>query len=69
VQCTATPASPAGSSCAVSTTADAVAPGAVREGKRAIWATKGVQVMDGGADGLASTAPNTLFAVQGVFVP
>ena len=28
-----------------------------------------VQVFDGGGDGLASTAPNTLFAKQGVFVP
>ena len=28
-----------------------------------------VQVFDGGADGLASTSPNTLFAMQGVFVP
>ena len=28
-----------------------------------------VRVNDGGADGVASTTPNTLFAVQGVFVP
>jgi len=41
----------------------------VREGERAIWALQKLQVFDGGADGVASTAPNTLFAVQGVFVP
>jgi hypothetical protein len=28
-----------------------------------------VRVMDGGADGLAATPGNSLFAVQGVFVP
>ena len=28
-----------------------------------------VRVFDGGADGLAATPGNTLFAVQGVFVP
>jgi hypothetical protein len=28
-----------------------------------------VRVFDGGADGLALTAGNTLFATQGVFVP
>ena len=58
-----------GSTCAVSTTVDAVVPGAAREGERAIWALDRVQVLDGGADGIASTSPNTLFAVQGVFVP
>ena len=28
-----------------------------------------VEVFDGGADGLASTNPNTVFARQGIFVP
>ena len=28
-----------------------------------------MQVFDGGADGLLSTTPNTLFARQGIFVP
>ena len=44
-------------------------PGAVVEGKRAIWQIGQVQVYDGGSDGLVSTAPNTLFATQGLFVP
>jgi hypothetical protein len=48
---------------------DAVTPGAVPEGKRSIWALDQARVYDGGADGLASTAPNTLFARQGVFIP
>jgi hypothetical protein len=28
-----------------------------------------VEVYDGGSDGVASTPGNTLFAVQGVFIP
>ena len=36
---------------------------------RSIWQLGQVQVFDGGADGQASTTPNTLFATQGVFVP
>ena len=40
-----------------------------KEGERAIWALDQLQVFDGGADGVAATSPNTLFAVQGIFVP
>ena len=69
VPCTATPTAPAGGDCAVTTSADAVAPGAVVEGKRAIWATSPLRLFDGGPDGVASTSPNTLFATQGVFAP
>ena len=36
---------------------------------RAIWALNQVQLIDGGTDGLMSTTPNSLFAVQGVFAP
>jgi hypothetical protein len=69
VPCAATGSTSVGSTCAVSTTVEAVVPGAANEGERAIWALDRVQVLDGGADGIASTSPNTLFAVQGVFVP
>jgi hypothetical protein len=58
-----------GSTCAVSTTADAVTPGIVPEGKRAIWQVGQVQVFDGGPDGVAATPGNTLFAVPGLFAP
>jgi hypothetical protein len=58
-----------GSNCSVATSFDAVVPGAVQESKRSIWALDQVKVFDGGSDGVASTTPNTLFAVQGVFVP
>ena len=69
VPCTATGSTTMGSTCSITTTMDAVTPGAVPEGKRSIWALDQARVYDGGADGLASTAPNTLFARQGVFIP
>ncbi len=69
VPCTPTANTAIGSSCAVTTTADAVVPGSVRESKRSVWQLGRVALLDGGADGLASTADNSTFAVQGVFVP
>ena len=59
-----------GSTCGVTTTADALVPGTIQEGERAVWGLGQVVVTDGGADGLASTgAGNALFARQGIFVP
>jgi hypothetical protein len=58
-----------GATCNASTTADAVSAGTVREGRRAVWALGPIEVFDGGADGVASTGGNTLFAHQGFFVP
>jgi hypothetical protein len=70
VPCAATGDTTVGSTCSVTTTADAVTgAGTVVEGRRAIWRLGQVRVNDGGADGLAATTPNGLFAVQGVFVP
>ena len=43
--------------------------GLVPEGKRSIWEFGQVTVNDGGADGLVSTGPNTVFAKQGIFIP
>jgi hypothetical protein len=59
-----------GSTCSVNTTADAViGAGAIQEGKRSVWALGQVRLNDGGTDGVASTAPNFPFVVQGVMVP
>jgi peptidoglycan/xylan/chitin deacetylase (PgdA/CDA1 family) len=69
VPCTATSSTTAGSTCSVSTTADAVQPGMVKEGARAIWALGQVFVDDGGPDGVASTPDNTHFLAQGIFTP
>ena len=68
--CAATSDTTIGSTCSIATTADALVPGMVTEGKRAIWQVGQVQVTDGGEDGIAATAAdNTLFAKQGLFVP
>jgi hypothetical protein len=69
IPCTATPDTTIGADCSVNTTAEAVTPGSIVAGKRAIWELGQTEVLDGGADGLASTAPNTVFARQGVFAP
>jgi hypothetical protein len=69
VPCTATADPAIGSACALSTTFDAVMPGVATEGGRAIWELGQVVLSDGGADGLAATAPNQPFMRQGVFVP
>ena len=58
-----------GSTCSAATSANALLPGSVHTGSRAIWELNQVQVFDGGPDGLASTSGNGLFAVPGVLVP
>jgi hypothetical protein len=40
-----------------------------RDGDRSLAEVRQIQVFDGGPDGTAATQDNTLFAVQGVFVP
>ncbi len=69
VPCNPTASTSIGSSCSLSTTVDAILPGAVPEGRRTVWQLEGMTVMDGGNDGLASTQPNTAFARPGLFVP
>jgi uncharacterized repeat protein (TIGR01451 family) len=67
--CTATSSGAIGAHCSVDTSFDAVVPNSIREGKRAIWEVGQMMVKDGGSDGQMETLPNTLFAVQGLFVP
>jgi TolB protein len=70
VPCTPTADSNTGSTCTLSTTADAIAMHTVMEGWKAIWQLGQIKVHDGGADGDADTpGDNELFAVQGLFVP
>jgi hypothetical protein len=57
--CTATDGPSAGSTCAAITTVEALAPGAIVESARTIWALDKVQVYAG----------SSLFATQGIFVP
>jgi hypothetical protein len=70
VPCVATSDPSIGGDCEVVTSVDAVVPGFVKEGKRSVWQLDQVQLFDGGGDGDAdTTADNTLFEVQGLFVP
>jgi hypothetical protein len=69
VPCAATADPTVGSTCSVSTSANAVMPGAVTAGNRAIWEIGPVQVYDGGSSGTAGAGDATLFEDQGVFVP
>jgi hypothetical protein len=68
--CAQTASTSIGSSCTLSTSALALVPGLVKDGKRAIWEMDRSRIYDGGADGDGDTpGDNTLFAVQGIFVP
>jgi len=60
IPCAATADTTIGGSCLLSTSADALTPGAVKEGRRSIWALGQVAVYD------ANDAP---FMKQGIFVP
>ena len=66
--CVAT-AGVAGATCALSTSANAISPGLIRDTKRTLIEMSQLQVHDGGSDGLVATEPNAVFAVQGIFVP
>jgi hypothetical protein len=68
--CGQTASTSIGSSCTLATSAQALVPGLVKDTKRAIWEMDRSRVYDGGADGDGDTpGDNTLFAVQGIFVP
>jgi hypothetical protein len=69
VPCTPTVSVTVGATCSVATSANAVVPGSVQTGKRAIWQLGQVQVFDGGASGVAGASDATPFEDQGVFVP
>jgi hypothetical protein len=69
IPCTGTTSGSVGSTCSLSTTIDALVPGAVAEGRRATWQVGQIEVHDGGADGVAGTPGNAPFARQGIFIP
>jgi hypothetical protein len=69
VTCSATADAAVGAACSIQTAVNALVPGAVREGDRAIWEVGAVEVYDGGPDGVGATPDNALFARQGLFIP
>lgn len=70
VPCASTASTAEGGSCALSSSFNAILPGSVVDGKRAVWELADVQVFDGGPDGQAATAAgDALFERQGLFIP
>jgi len=67
--CHATPGTSVGSICGTKTSANALFPGSVQSGSRAIWELGQVHVYDGGASGQAGSNDATLFMDEGIFVP
>jgi dipeptidyl aminopeptidase/acylaminoacyl peptidase len=70
VPCSQTAQVTIGSTCAVTTSVDAVVPGAVKERRRSLWQLGQLELYDGGFDGDADTpSGNSPFLTQGLFVP
>jgi hypothetical protein len=69
--CAATAGDPnIGGTCSTNTSANAVLAGSVKDAQRAVVEINQIQISDGGTDGqVATTADNTLFGVQGIFIP
>ena len=68
VPCGATPAG-LGATCSLLTTLDALYPGVVAEGARAVWQLGTIEVLDGGPDADTATPDNGVFMRPGLFVP
>jgi len=70
VQCIATGATTTqGSDCNLITSMNAVVPGSVVTNAKGVVEVGQLRVEDGGSDGTASTAGNSTFLVQGLFIP
>jgi hypothetical protein len=70
VPCASTDDTEIGSLCTITTSADTIVPGQVKEGARSIWQLGQVKIYDGGSDSDAdTTADNTLFMDEGIFIP
>jgi hypothetical protein len=67
--CANTASTAEGGLCTANTSANAVVPGSVKDAKRAIVEVGQITITDGGPDGQNATTPNTLFEVQGIFIP
>jgi hypothetical protein len=67
--CANTVSTTVGGTCTTNTTANAVVPGSVKDNQRGVVEIGQLSINDGGADGQVSTADNTVFGVQGIFIP
>jgi hypothetical protein len=69
-QCANTSLTNIGGQCDTHTTANAVVPGSVKDTQRGVVEITQIQIFDGGNDGsVATTADNTLYSVEGIFIP
>jgi hypothetical protein len=70
VDCIPNPAGGAtGSNCGTNTTANALVPGSVINGKNAVVQLGEMQILDSGPDGVRGNSDDERFAVQGIFLP
>jgi hypothetical protein len=67
--CTPTADTTVGSTCTATTSANGAVPGSVQDNKRANVEVQTINIQDGGADGTAVSADNTLFETQGIWIP
>ena len=67
--CANTTSTSSGGLCTINTTANAVVPGSVKDTQRGVIEISQLQISDGGADGQVASPDNTLFEVQGIFIP
>jgi len=67
--CANTVSTSVGGQCDTSTSANAVVVGSVKDTQRGVIEIAQLQIFDGGADGNVTTTDNTLFGVQGIFIP
>jgi hypothetical protein len=67
--CANTASTTEGGLCTANTSANATVPGSVKDLQRAVVEIAQLQINDGGADGQVATTDNTLFGVQGIFIP
>ena len=69
VPCAATASDATGGTCSLSSSFDAILPGAIAEGSRAVWELGALEVLDGGADGDVQTAPERALCASGIVRP
>jgi uncharacterized repeat protein (TIGR01451 family) len=67
--CAPTSDTQVGSTCSVSTTANAVVPKAIKESKQMVIQTFRLRLVDSGPDGVNGNSDDALFAQQGLYVP
>jgi hypothetical protein len=69
VDCATTPDPTVDAACSAATSANAISPGFVREGKQAVLQVFRFRLRDSGANGIRNDGDDKGFAMQGYYVP